>query len=313
MSDTVLVLAGGVGGAKLALGLAHVLTPNQLVIAVNTADDDEFHGLHVSPDIDTMMYTLSGLSNKSLGWGITGDSQKALSMLARYGSEVWFNLGDKDLGTHIKRTQLLNSGWNLSEITTSLSRSLGVYHSITPMTDDKVRTFLHTNHGVLKFQEYFVQHHHKPKIHKIDYVGASKAKPSALFATALKKAHSIIICPSNPFVSIDPILAIPGMKDGLRQSKIPVVAISPIVGGKAIKGPTAKMMKELNVPSTAVEVARHYHDIITGFVLDEADRSAKSSVQDLGLSTDVRPTVMVSLDDRVALAHAVVEFIEKIS
>ena len=308
-SDTVLVLAGGVGGAKLALGLAHVLTPTQLVIAVNTADDDEFHGLHVSPDIDTMMYTLSGLSNKSLGWGITGDSQKALSMLARYGSEAWFNLGDKDLGTHIKRTQLLNSGWNLSEITTSLSRSLGVYHPITPMTDDKVRTFLHTNHGILKFQEYFVQHHHKPKIHKIDYVGASNAKPSALFATALKKAHSIIICPSNPFLSIGPILAINGVRELIRKFQGPKVAVSPLASGQAFMGPTTKIMDELGIASTSMAIAELYKDICNIFVIDESDADHASSIRSIGISPYIRKITMATKRDKITLARSICSII----
>lgn len=305
ISDSVLVLAGGVGGAKLALGLTHVLNPNQLIIAVNTADDEEFHGLHVSPDIDTMMYTLSGLSNKNLGWGLTGDSQNALSMLSRYGNPTWFTLGDKDLATHIKRTQLLNSGWSLSEVTAHLSKSLGISHLITPMTDDKVRTFLHTDQGILKFQEYFVQHHQKPKVYKIDYIGASKAMPSPIFATALEKAQSIIICPSNPFLSIGPILAVNGVRELIRKFQGPKIAVSPLASGQAFMGPTTKIMGELSIAPTSLAIAELYKDICNIFVIDESDAEYVDSLRSIGVTPYKRNIAMISKRDKIALAHSV--------
>tara|TARA_B100000586_G_scaffold88264_1_gene62675 strand:+ start:1147 stop:2076 length:930 start_codon:yes stop_codon:yes gene_type:complete len=306
-----LAFTGGVGGAKLALGLSHVVDADELTFVVNTGDDFNHLGFHISPDVDTLTYTLAGRSNQNTGWGTENETWHFMDALKDLDEETWFRLGDRDLALHVYRRERLAAGLTLTETTRDIATKLGIRHEILPMSDDRVQTFVNTSSGALPFQHYFVRDHCKPRVSGFEFRGVTNAtvNPAIKFA----ELDAVIICPSNPFVSIDPILAIPGMKDGLRQSKIPVVAISPIVGGKAIKGPTAKMMKELNVPSTAVEVARHYHDIITGFVLDEADRSAKSSVQDLGLSTDVRPTVMVSLDDRVALAHAVVEFIEKIS
>jgi len=309
MPGPVLVLAGGVGGAKLALGLTHVLNSDQLIIVVNTADDEEFHGLHVSPDIDTMMYTLSGLSNKKLGWGVTGDSQKGLSMLSRYGNPTWFTLGDKDLATHIKRTQLLRFGWNLSEVTRKLSHSLGISHLIAPMTDDKVRTLLHTDQGILKFQEYFVQHHHKPKIYKIDYVGASNAMPSTNFSTALEAAQSIIICPSNPFLSIAPILAVNGVRELIRKFQGPRIAVSPLASGQAFLGPTAKIMEELSIAPTSLAVAELYKDICDIFIIDKSDAEYVDSLRSIGLTPYIRKIAMNSKRDKIELARSIYNII----
>ena len=306
-----LAFTGGVGGAKLALGLSHVVGADELAFVVNTGDDFNHLGFHISPDVDTLTYTLAGKSNQDTGWGTQNESWHFMDALKDLDEPTWFRLGDRDLALHVYRRERLAAGLTLTETTREIATKLGIRHEILPMSDDPVQTFVNTSNGALLFQHYFVRDRCKPSVSGFEFRGIADARvnPTIKFS----EVDGIIICPSNPFVSIDPILAIPGMKKAIQQSEIPVVAISPIVGGKAIKGPTAKMMKELNVPSTAIEVAKHYNDIITGFVLDEADRSEKSGVQDLGLSTDVRPTVMVTLDDRVALAHAVVEFIEKIS
>ena len=306
-----LAFTGGVGGAKLALGLSHVIEADELTFVVNTGDDFNHLGFHISPDVDTLTYTLAGRSNQNTGWGTENETWHFMDALKDLDQETWFRLGDRDLALHVYRRERLAAGLTLTETTRDIATKLGIRHEILPMSNDPVQTFVNTSSGTLPFQHYFVRDHCKPRVSGFEFRGIANAKVNP--AIKFTELDAVIICPSNPFVSIDPILAIPGMKDAIRQSKIPVVAISPIVGGKAIKGPTAKMMKELNVPRTAAEVAKHYDDIVTGFVLDEADRIEKSDIQDLGLSTEVHPTVMVSLDDRVALAHAVVEFIEKMS
>ena len=306
-----LAFTGGVGGAKLALGLSHVVGADELTFVVNTGDDFHYLGFHISPDVDTLTYTLAGQSNQDTGWGTEDESWHFMDALKDLDEETWFRLGDRDLALHVYRRERLAAGLTLTETTREIASKLGIRHQILPMSDDPVQTFVNTSGGALPFQHYFVRDRCKPRVSGFEFRGVANARvnPAINFA----EFDGLIICPSNPFVSIDPILAIPGLKGSIKQTEMPVVAVSPIVGGKAIKGPAAKMMRELGVPSTAIEVAKHYHDIVTGFVLDEVDRSAESSIQDLGLSTDVRPTVMVTLDDRVALAHAVVEFIEKIS
>ena len=306
-----LAFTGGVGGAKLALGLSHVVAADELTFVVNTGDDFQHLGFHISPDVDTLTYTLAGRSNQDTGWGTENESWHFMEALEELGEPTWFRLGDRDLALHVYRRERLAAGLTLTEITGEIAAKLGISHNILPMTDNPVQTYVHTPDGPLSFQHYFVRDRCKPSVSGFEFRGIADARVNP--AINFDELDGVIVCPSNPFVSVDPIFAIPGMKEAIRRSNIPVIAVSPIVGGTAIKGPTAKMMKELNVPSTALEVAKHYNNIITGFVLDEADREATKKVQDLGLSIDVQPTVMVTLDDRVALAHAVVEFIKKIS
>ena len=253
-----LALAGGVGGAKLALGLSKTLPPSQLTIVVNTGDDEVFHGLHVSPDVDTVMYTLAGLSNPETGWGITGETFQALGRLKEYGADAWFNLGDKDLATHIRRTDLLRRGCSLSEVTQSLRSALGVEHPIVPMSDDPVRTMLSTDLGELPMQTWFVKHRCEPAVSEIRFAGAEHAQPAPEFERALSESDALVFCPSNPFVSVAPILAVPGVRDAIEGFNGLRLAVSPIVGGQAIKGPAAKMMAELGIESSCVGVAMQY-------------------------------------------------------
>ena len=232
----VLALAGGVGGAKLALGLARILPPDRLTIVVNTGDDEEFHGLHVSPDLDTMTYTLSGSYNQETGWGVAGDSFETLGALNRLGSDTWFNLGDRDFAMHIRRTELLRRGMTLSQVTAELTERLGIEHPIVPMSDQPVRTVLETDAGTLSMQEYFVKNRAGPSVRSIRYVGAEDAQPSPGFKDALGSADAIVFCPSNPHLSVAPILAVPGVRDAIARHPGCRVAVSPIVGGDAVRG-----------------------------------------------------------------------------
>lgn len=305
---TVLALAGGVGGAKLALGLTRLLSPDQLTIVVNTGDDDIFHGLHISPDLDTMLYTLAGISNPETGWGIAGESFGALEMLGRYGAETWFNLGDRDLATHIRRTQLLREGATLSQVTADLCERLGVAHPIVPMSDDPVRTCLATDTGELSMQEYFVRFRSEPPVLSVAYRGLEAAVLSAEFDRALIEASLVVLCPSNPMLSTGPILALPGVRDRLANGSISLrVAVSPIVGGEAVRGPAAKIMRELGREATCLGVARMYADICDVMVIDEQDADLVPAIGELGLKPVVAPTIMTTEADKVALARLILE------
>ena len=300
---TVLALTGGVGGAKLALGLAKLLPPAEVVFVVNTGDDFEHFGLHISPDMDTLTYTLAGLADPANGWGRQGESWRLLEALGELGGETWFRLGDKDMALHLRRRALLDEGHGLSATTAAIAASLGVQHAILPMSDDPVRTRILTDDGTLAFQHYFVRDRCQPVARGFEFAGAETARLNP--AIPFDDAHLVVICPSNPFVSVDPILAVPGMVDALKRTSAPVVAVSPIVGGAAIKGPTAKMMRELGMPVTTVQVAKHYRGLATHFVVDEVDASAECAVADLGFETTVAQTVMRSLEDRIRLARTV--------
>ncbi len=308
-SNNVLALAGGVGGAKLALGLARLLPPGRLTIAVNTGDDETFHGLHVSPDLDTMLYTLAGLANPATGWGIAGETFRALEMLGRYGAETWFNLGDRDLATHIRRTQLLKEGATLSGVTAELCRALGVVHTIMPMSDDPVRTFLDTEAGVLAMQDYFVRHRSEPAARQVEYRGAVAAQPSPGFSSALAEADLVVLCPSNPILSLGPMLAVSGVRESLRQRRSGRVrvAISPIVGGQAVQGPAARLMAQLGHEATSVGVAAMYRDLCDVFILDEQDCSLAPQIANLGIRPMAAPIIMRGEADKVALARIVLE------
>lgn len=306
----VLAICGGVGGAKLALGLSRILAPEQLSIVTNTADDFEHLGLHISPDLDTVMYTLAGLNNKAQGWGRADETWSFMEALGQLGGQTWFRLGDKDIATHVQRTGLLAEGKSLSQATRALCKHLGVKHAIAPMSDDPVRTMVKTTQGELAFQHYFVRERCAPKVTGFRFEGIKDARPSEGFAGLLADPELavIVICPSNPFVSVDPILNLPRVRQALRDSSAVIVAVSPIVGGRAIKGPAAKMMQELNMTTTALSVARHYGDLLHGFVVDNADSALDGDVTALGLQCLVTATVMRSLQDRIDLATAVVSF-----
>lgn len=307
MCGTVLALAGGVGGAKLALGLAQVVPAERLVICVNTGDDQCFHGLHVSPDLDTVMYTLASLSDPQTGWGLAEDSFNALGMLGRYGAEIWFNLGDQDLATHIRRTQLLSQGATLSEVTDELCRRLGVGPRIVPMSDDPVRTVLDTEVGELAMQSYFVKHRAEPSVSHIKYVGAESAKMSPGLEEALDEAERIVICPSNPFLSLGPILAVPGVRSRLEQSSAPRVAVSPIVGGAAVRGPAAKIMSEMGHEASSLGVAKQYQGLCDVFLIDEQDSQLGPEIEKLGVRPVTASIIMNTDVEKVALAHHVMD------
>ena len=302
-----LAITGGVGGAKLALGLAHILPPEELAFVVNTGDDFEHLGLHIAPDIDTLTSTLADLSNKELGWGRADESWNFMAALETLGGETWFQLGDRDLALHIRRTQLLAAGESLTEATAQICHQLGLRHPVWPMSDQPVRTMVHTADGPLAFQHYFVRDRCQPAVTGFEFAGIDQAALNPRLVDYLREPlDGIIICPSNPFVSVDPMLSIPGAKAALASNGAPIVAVSPIVGGTAIKGPTAKMMQELQVPSSAAQIAAHYGDLLTALVLDEQDAALDGT---LHTPTTVANTVMVTLQDRVDLGHAVLRYI----
>ncbi len=304
-----LAITGGVGGAKLGLGLARVLGPDSLLFVVNTGDDFQHLGWHVSPDVDTLTYTLAELANTELGWGRGDETWAFMEALEALGGETWFRLGDRDLALHTTRTQMLAAGATLTEVTRHITRSLGIEHEILPMSDDPVRTTVHTQGGPLAFQHYFVRDRCEPEVTGFAFVGAADAGANPRLLDALDALDGIVICPSNPFVSVDPLLALPGLTDALKRCPAPVVAVSPIVGGSAIKGPTAKMMRELEVPAAAAQVASHYGDLLDGFVLDLQDADAQPA---LGVPSVVTQTVMVSLQDRIALARQTLAFVDSL-
>jgi LPPG:FO 2-phospho-L-lactate transferase len=307
MTRRIVYLAGGVGGSKLAVGLASLLSPDELTIVVNTGDDEEFHGLHVSPDVDTVMYALAGLTNEVSGWGVTGDTFSGLSMLERLGAPTWFNLGDKDLATHIRRTQLLRQGWSLSKVTNELSQQLGIKHRIVPMSDDSVRTVIHTPEGPLAFQDYFVRRRCEPSATAIDFAGVETAHPSPGFSEALQEATTVIYGPSNPIVSIGPVLALPGLRERLQDFSGPRIAVSPIVGGEAVRGPAAKMLRELGEKPGVGAIARRLAGLCDILVIDETDRDAVSEVERWGMKAVAEQTIMTNLEDRISLAGRVLE------
>ena len=302
MDRQILALAGGVGGSKLALGLANIIDSGHLRIIVNTGDDDVFHGLHVSPDLDTVMYTLAGLSNTETGWGLADESFRTLEMLKRYKSETWFNLGDQDLATHIRRTQLLNEGKLLSEVTIELSRSIGVEHQIIPMSDEKVTTMVSTDTGSLRMQEYFVKHQCEPIVQNVEYIGSIEAKPTKGFDDALDNADITILCPSNPFLSVGPILSIPTVKNRIAKLQNRV-AVSPIIGGESVRGPASKLLIELGYESSAAEVAYQYKGICDIFIIAEQDAHLSPQISAMGIKPLVGPIMMRTVEDKINLAE----------
>ena len=300
-----LALTGGIGGAKLALGLARILAADEIAFLVNTGDDFEHLGLHISPDMDTLTYTLAGLSNPQAGWGRKDESWQFMAALDELGGETWFQLGDRDLALHVTRTEMLRQGATLTQATRRIAARFGIAQRIIPMSNDPVRTQVHTASGPLAFQHYFVRDRCEPVVTGFEFSGAESATPSPDLAAHLKDCDGIIICPSNPFVSVDPILAVPGLGAALKASEAPVVAVSPIVGGTAIKGPTAKMMGELGMPATADQVAEHYAGLIDGFILDQQDAALDGT---LAVPTRVAQSLMVTLQDRERLAAETLDF-----
>jgi LPPG:FO 2-phospho-L-lactate transferase len=299
----ILALAGGVGGGKFCRGLAALLPQDKLAVVVNTADDFVHLGLHISPDVDSVLYALADRNDPERGWGLAGETWNFMAALERLGGETWFKLGDRDLATHVLRTEALAAGRTLSEVTALLARRLHVAHTILPMTDDAVRSIVDTDEGPLDFQDYFVRRQCRPTFRGVTLQGETTATPSQGFRQALDRAQAIVVTPSNPFVSIDPILALPGIKNALRQSRRPVVAVSPIVGGKAVKGPLAKMMREVGVEPSALGVAQHYGRLVGGWVIDSVDRNLAPAIGALGCRVKVCNTMMQTLDDKRRLAH----------
>ncbi|MFA5495040.1 MAG: 2-phospho-L-lactate transferase [Porticoccaceae bacterium] len=298
----VVALCGGVGGAKLALGLSRILAPRRLTIAVNTGDDFSHFGLPICPDLDTLMYTLGQVSNPVQGWGREGESWNVFETLGQLGGETWFQLGDRDLAVHLQRRALLDSGLSLSEVTANLCRRFGILHPVVPMSDERVSTVIETGDGDLPFQHYFVREQCRPVVTGYRFEGVDSARPSPGLLAALgdDDLAGILICPSNPFVSVSPILALPGVREGIRAARVPVVAVSPIVGGKAIKGPAAKMFSELGLPVNNQGVADFYGDLLHTLVVDQGDRDETLRAR---CRVHYCNTVMASLDDRIALAR----------
>ncbi|MBF6606212.1 MAG: 2-phospho-L-lactate transferase [Chloroflexi bacterium] len=307
----VVELAGGVGGAKLAFGLQAILDAD-LTVVVNTGDDTDRHGLRVCPDLDTVTYTLAGLDDRTRGWGLRDETWTVAGQLARLGEETWFQLGDRDLATHIVRTARLRAGARLTDVAVAVARSLGVRATVLPMSDDDVRTEVRTDDGWLEFQEYFVHRRQEPVVHEVRFVGVDRAEAPARVRGELGFAEGIVIAPSNPVVSIAPILAVRGMRDllaGARRGGVPIVALSPIVGGSALKGPADRMLASLGHESSALGVARLYADVASGFVLDTEDADLAPAIERVGLRTFVAPTVMTDDPSRIALGRTVLEAI----
>jgi len=305
----IVALAGGVGASKLLLGLYRVMPPANLTIIVNTGDDVEMHGLTICPDLDIVTYTLAGIVNPATGWGVDGDSFGALNFLGRYGRETWFNLGDRDLATHIHRSEMLHNGATLSECADSIRRALGIEAVILPMSDQPVRTQMETEIGVLPFQHYLVKHRAAPVVRRISFDGADSAKPAPGVMNAIVESNGIVICPSNPLISIGPILAVRGIREAIEARRNDVIAVSPIVGGASLKGPSDKMLAELGLEVSAVGVARMYQKTASRLVVDTTDAHFAPMIEQLGMSASVAQTVMRTDADKEDLAkHVLASF-----
>jgi LPPG:FO 2-phospho-L-lactate transferase len=305
----IVALAGGVGGAKLAEGLAQCVGAD-LTVVVNTGDDFEHLGLHVSPDLDTVMYTLAGIANPATGWGIAGETWNTLEQIARLGGPDWFKLGDRDLATHILRTQRLRAGERLTSITAELSRTLGISARILPMSDDPIRTVVHSGNERYPFQDYFVRLKCEVPVTALHFEGAASARPSPEVTAALTDTSlsAIVLCPSNPYLSVDPILTVPGMRDLILNAGVPVVAVSPIIGGAAVKGPAAKIMTELGVTPSVTAIASHYRRLVTGLMIDTADAALAADIEAMGIRVRTAPILMRTAEDRRAVAADCIDF-----
>jgi LPPG:FO 2-phospho-L-lactate transferase len=306
----VVALAGGVGGAKLAYGLAQIVPPENLTIIVNTGDDFEHLSLHISPDLDTVMYTLANVANPVTGWGLRDENWTMMSALARYGGPTWFQLGDRDMATHLLRTQWLREGYPYNWVTRELCRRLGIRCTVLPMSEQPVRTIIQSDEGELAFQEYFVKKQCKPVTRGIRFEGIDNAQAGKEVIYALRHADIIVFCPSNPLVSLDPILALPNLRRIVAATRVPKIAVSPIIKGEALKGPAAKMMTELGLEVSPAGVAHHLRDVLNGFVIDHLDESYQDVITDMGLRTLVTGTIMNNNEARVRLAKEILEFAE---
>lgn len=301
------VLAGGVGAARFLQGVVQVVPPEEITVIANTGDDREFYGLHVSPDVDIVMYTLAGLVNEAQGWGIRDDTYHTMQQLTRYGHEDWFALGDRDLATHIHRTQLLRQGQTPSEVIDDLRLRLDLKLRLLPMSDQPIQTHILTDAGLLHFEEYFVRHRCSDPVQGVQFIGADTARPAPGVLDALKEAEAILIAPSNPIVSIGSILAVPGIHEALHEASGMVVAVSPIVGGAPIKGPADKLMRGLHMEISAVGVARFYRDFLDVMVIDQQDQHLLPAIEDLGIPALATDTIMRDAASKAALARTVLE------
>lgn len=303
----IVALAGGVGAAKLLKGLVQLIPPQDLVIVGNTGDDVELYGLHISPDLDIVMYTLAGIVDETKGWGVSSETFNCLNMLGKLGFETWFKIGDRDLATHIVRTKSLKNGATLSQATTEICRMLGVKAKLIPMSDDPVRTRIVSGQMRLEFQEYFVKRGTTDEVTDVLFEGAEKAKPAPDVIEAIKKAERVIICPSNPVLSISPILSIPMIKDELKKTRAYIIGVSPIVGGKAIKGPADRIMTNMGLEASAYGTAKFYEDFLDHFIIDKADEHQKERIEGLSVKVTATDTIMKSLEDSIRLAKVVIE------
>jgi len=315
MSKSIVALSGGIGGAKLATGLAQICNSEELVIIANTGDDFEHFGLKVCPDIDTLIYTLAGVNNSDMSWGRDGETWSFMAAMSELGGDTWFNLGDKDLAQNVLRTTQLHSGKSLSEVSEYLAGQLGVSVQIIPMSDETVSTTIETADGMIEFQQYFVRDQCKPVVKDIVFRGIEVARPAPKFLDLLNSddVAAFVICPSNPYLSIDPMLSLPGVRDGLRNNNAPVIAVSPIVCGDSLKGPTAKIMAELGVPCSATQIAEHYKGLIDGLIIDSSDAALSEDISSMSISVKNVNTVMYSQEDRAALARGVLDFAKQLA
>jgi LPPG:FO 2-phospho-L-lactate transferase len=304
-------LTGGTGGAKLIEGLSYEVDVQELTVICNTADDFVLHGLHISPDLDTIMYTLAGMSDRAKGWGIQDDTFRVLAQLEKLGAETWFKLGDRDIATHLIRTRLLRDGLKLSGVTDRLRNNFGIKARILPMSDDAIETRIETSDGEISFQHYFVKRRWQPAVKKVSYAGVEKSRAAPGVLEAIHGAAKIVICPSNPVTSIGPILAIPGVRNALIESKAPVVAVSPMIGESAISGPAHKLMAAQGMNPSAFGVAKGYADFLDQFVIDRKDEQLRHKIESLSIKTVATSVVMKSLDDKRRLACQVLALFEK--
>lgn len=311
----IVALAGGVGGARLAVGLAAVLPPQSLTFVVNTGDDFEHLGFAISPDLDTVMYTLAGVHNPATGWGRAQETWTFMSALEQLGGDTWFRLGDRDLAVHVLRTLALRRGVSLSEITRVLATRFGIRHPVVPMSDSAVRTRVRTDRGEISFQDYFVRRGCRPRVEGFRFAGSRNARIPSVLQRIIRsgKVQAVVICPSNPYVSIAPILSVPEIRAWMRQRDFPVIAVSPIVGGVALKGPAAKMMRELGSAATALGVARHYGDRVDGWVIDRQDAKLKRAIEQEGRAVLVTDTVMNNRSKSARLAKRVIAFAQALA
>lgn len=304
----IVVLTGGVGGAKLVLGLSHMVDSANLAAIVNTGDDFRHLGLHISPDIDTLLYTLSGKANAAQGWGREGESWAFLSALKELGGEDWFQLGDMDMALHVLRSAILAKGESLTAITRQFAKAWDIGANILPMSNDPIATMIDSDEGVLEFQRYFVERRCVPAVRAVRFAGAEVAKPAPGVIEAIHSADTVLIAPSNPWLSVDPLLAVPGIREALIACKAPVIAVSPLIGGQAVKGPTAKLMGELGLPLNNDSIAQHYGDILDGFLIDSGDECRV-----VGLAIAQTDTLMQTLDDKIRVARAALDLAAKLT